>query len=100
RPSSTRPVPTRLHGLSPDHATTRAGGRRYRCCQYRDSRPTMVEDGASDGSLPASDGAVASIAGGHHWHVPSSIRFMPEPSPGSSVAWAPASSDAMNELTR
>ncbi len=25
-PSRTRPVPTRLHGLSPDHAITRAAG--------------------------------------------------------------------------
>src|SRR5262252_10598448 len=61
RPSATRPVPTRLHGLSPDHATTRAGGSWYRCCQYGDKRPTMVEEGASDGSLSISDGAVASI---------------------------------------
>src|SRR5262245_66162639 len=45
RPSATRPVPTRLHGLSPDHATMRAGGRRYRCCQYGDRCPTLAEGG-------------------------------------------------------
>ena len=32
-PSLTSPVPTRLQGLSPDHTTTRAGGRLYRFVQ-------------------------------------------------------------------
>src|SRR5207244_5887801 len=40
RPSVTRPVPIRLLGLSPVHATTEAAGKPYRLCQYGASVPT------------------------------------------------------------
>src|SRR5258706_15608150 len=99
RPSRTRPEPTRLHGLSPDQATTRAGGKPCRSCQYAESVPMTVELGAIGGSLPARSGAVASSAGCHHVRVLRSIRFMPEPSPGSTGACVPMSNDARNELT-
>src|SRR5262245_28062444 len=82
-PSRTSPVPTRLHGLSPDHATTRAAGSVCRDCQYGESLPTIADDGAMAGSLCARPGAVASSATGHHDLDARSIRFMPEPSPGS-----------------
>ena len=59
RPSRTRPVPIRLHGLSPDHATTRAGGKPWRCCQYGDSVPAMVHAGRTTGSRSRRPGAVA-----------------------------------------
>src|SRR5215471_5165753 len=99
-PSRTRPVPTRLQGLSPDHATTAHAGRRWRCCQYVESAPTIVDDGTIAGSFAARSGAVASTAGVHHRFVARSIRFMPDPSPGSTGACAPTSSDARYELTR
>src|SRR5580765_811507 len=99
-PSRTRPVPIRLHGLSPDHATTRAAGRPCRRRQYVDSVPMTVLDGRIDGSLADRPGAVASSAGAHHVEAPRSIRFVPDASPGSTGAWRPMSSDARNELTR
>ena len=82
-PSRTRPVPTRLQGLSPDQATTRAGGRLYLRRQYGASVPTTVQDSASGGSLVARFGAVARSASGDHCFDARSMRFMPEPSPGS-----------------
>ena len=63
RPSRTSPTPIRLHGLSPDHATTFAAGRPCRACQYGESRPAIVHDGAIAGSFAASPGAVASTRG-------------------------------------
>ena len=65
-----------------------------------DRFPTDAAAGVIDGSLAARPVAVESTAGGHHWHAPRSIRFMPEPSPGSIGACAPVSSEARNELTR
>jgi hypothetical protein len=60
----------------------------------------MDEPGASAGSFARSPGAVAVIASSHHVADARSIRFMPEPSPGSIGACRPASSDARKELTR
>src|SRR4029077_869801 len=99
-PSRTRPVPIRLQGVSPDHRMTCAAGRPCRACQYGDNVPAMLHDGAIGGRFDASDGAVASTASDHHAAVDKSIRFVPEPSPGSIGACWPASSDARNELTR
>ena len=99
-PSRTSPVPTRLHGLSPDHATTLAVGSRWRTCQYGDNRPTTVDAGAIGGSLASNPGAVASSAAGHHSAVVKSIRFIPDASPGSTGACCPMRSDDRNELTR
>src|SRR3954468_18095747 len=59
-----------------------------------------VEARAIGGSFDARPGAVESTAGGHHWHEARSIRFIPEPSPGSSGAWGPIKRDARKELTR
>src|SRR5688500_2729818 len=100
RPSRTRPTPIRLHGLSPDHAMTRAGGSPRRACQYAESVPATLQDGATVGSLSARPGAVAFTAAGHHCLSARSIRFAPEASPGSMDAWPPTSSDARYELTR
>ena len=66
RPSRTRPRPTRLHGLSPDHTATLAAGSpcrelpvaatgARRCRRRRDGRQP-----------PRRSGAVASSASGHH----------------------------------
>ncbi len=99
-PSRTRPVPTRLHGLSPDHAATRAAGRPYLRCQYGESVPRIVQDSAMGGSFAARFGAVAASASGDHAFDARSIRFMPEPSPGSIAAVAPVSREASHELTR
>src|SRR4051812_31925950 len=59
-----------------------------------------VEARAIGGSFDPRPGAVESTAGGHHWHDARSIRFIPDPSPGSSGACRPINSDARNELTR
>ena len=56
---------------------------RSRRCQYGDSVPMTVHDGRSGGSLATRPDAVASTAGVHHADAPRSIRFMPDPSPGS-----------------
>ena len=56
--------------------------------------------GRIGGSFAASPGAVASTAGGHHVLDDRSMRFMPEPSPGSIGACPPINSEARNELTR
>ena len=61
----------------------------------------MTDDAAAiGGSLMARSVAVAFAAASHHVADDNSIRFMPEPSPGSIGACVPASSDARNELTR
>ena len=60
----------------------------------------MVHAGRTTGSRSRRPGAVAETAGSHQSPDDRSMRFMPEPSPGSSGASVPASSDAMNELTR
>src|SRR4051794_30995848 len=99
-PSRTRPTPTRLHGLSPDQVITDAGGNRCRTCQYGDSVPATAHDGAMSGSFDARSGAVACTASDHHVRDSSSIRFIPDPSPGSIGASPPMSNDARNELTR
>ena len=52
------------------------------------------------GSFAARFGAVAASASGDHAFVARSIRFMPEPSPGSIAAVAPVSREASHELIR
>src|SRR4029453_11957495 len=66
RPSRTRPVPIRLHGLSPDQVTTAAAGNPYRRCQYELSVPATEYAGRICGSFAARPGAVAVTAGSHH----------------------------------
>jgi hypothetical protein len=100
RPSRTSPVPTRLHGLSPDHATMRAGGKPYLELQKGERPPTMVDESARAGNFVSRPGAVACSAAGDHCFEARSIRFMPDPSPGSMGACFPARRDAIQELTR
>ena len=99
-PSRTIPVPTSEHGLSPDHATTFAAGNPCRARQYVASGPTTVHDGAIGGSFDSRSGAVAARASGAQRERDRSIRFIPEPSPGSIGASKPTSSDAAYEDTR
>ena len=59
-PSRTRPVPTRLQGLSPDQATMRAAGQAVpAAASTATSVPRTVQDSASGGSLVSRFGAVA-----------------------------------------
>jgi hypothetical protein len=55
-------------------------------------QPTIVDEGRIGGSFAARPGAVASSAAGHQSLVSRSIRFMPDPSPGSIGACAPTRS--------